>query len=174
MTNYATDREWSDKYLPQVSEILRANAMHIVKVAIADNDVDCREATDMTVDVTGGQVAVRVRRPYMHYRDLTIRSWRASGAKTEIHKLRDGFGDWYLYGWTNGQNQIGEWILVDLDKVREAGLLDSPRKEIPNSDRRTRFVAIGIPELERSGCIVSKRMVQQSLIAGGGLGDTRT
>ena len=148
------DKQWSDHFIPQVTRILQSNASKIISIEVAPPDADAERATDMTIKVVGGNVAVRVRRDATRFRDLTIRSRRSSGRKTELEKIREGFADWYLYAWTiNGT--ISEWVLVDLGRVRESGLLDKPRKEIPNKDGTTFFVGIPIAELEQNSCIVS-------------------
>lgn len=144
--------EWADKYLPDVKRILMANAGHMLDICIAPLDADMNRATDMVVSVKGGDVAVRVRRPRYNYRDLTIRA--RAGGKTEIDKIREGFARWYLYGWTNGDGRLAEWMLVDLDKVREHELLNG-RRVIGNRDGRTGFIAIPAEELLAKGCIVA-------------------
>jgi len=143
---------WADQYLPDVKRILMANAGHMLDICIAPLDADMNRATDMVVSVKGGDVAVRVRRPRYNYRDLTIRA--RAGGKTEIDKIREGFARWYLYGWTNGDGRLAEWMLVDLDKVREHELL-SGRRVIDNRDGRTGFIAIPAEELLAKGCIVA-------------------
>lgn len=155
---YQRDRKWSDRFLNEVKQILQENAVHIVKVEIADDFADQARATDVVVTVTGGNVAVRVRRDSTRFRDLTIRSRRGSGAKTELRKIRDGFGDWYLYGWVNGTNEITEWILVNLDCLRESGILNKKRKEISNADGMSWFVAIPLNELKTHGCVVAEKL----------------
>lgn len=152
--SYKVDRHWSDKRMAQVTKILKDNAMHIVKIEIAPETRDTKEATDLIIEVTGGSVAVRVRRSNTRYRDLTIRSRRPSGIPTELHKLREGFCDWYLYGWTDN-GHISEWILVDLNQMRNTELFDKARREISNPDRSSWFVAISLGELFANGCLTS-------------------
>jgi len=123
---------------------------------VAPDDVDRRNATDMVVRLSGGDVAVRLRRADCDYRDLTIRSKRDSGYRTELSKIRDGFGDWYLYGWLDGRNHISEWILVDLDELRTKQLWRG-RREIPNGDG-TWFIPIAADELKRCGCLVADKL----------------
>lgn len=159
---YSGDRKWADKHIEQVAAILRANAMHIVKIEVAPETQDAEEATDLIIEVKGGSVAVRLRRVDTHYRDLTIRSRRPSGVPTELYKLRAGFGDWYLYGWTNNGN-IEEWILVDLNLLRGAGLLEGPRAEIPNRDGSSHFVAISLNELGLNGCLAAFHLLPDTL-----------
>lgn len=155
--SYEIDRQWSDERLSQVAQILKDNAMHIVKIEIAPEERDTREATDLIIEVTGGSVAVRIRRSNTRFRDLTIRSRRPSGVPTELYKIRKGFGDWYLYGWTDN-GYISEWILIDLNQMRSTELLEKVRREIPNVDRSSWFIAIPISELLASDCLISFRL----------------
>ena len=150
---YREDREWSDGLLDQVSGILHDNAPRLVDASVTSDSIDRNNATDMVVQLSGSNVAIRLRRASCKKRDFTIRSKRRSGYKTELHKLMEGFGDLYLYGWVNANERIEEWILIDLDELREKRLW-SGKKEIPNGDG-TWFIAIEIDELYRSGCLVA-------------------
>lgn len=153
-SSYKSNRAFADSYLPEVIEILKRNAMHIVTIRVAPEEQDIQQATDMLIEVTGGSVAVRVRRPYKNIRDLTIRSRIRYGGITELAKLRAGYGDWYLYCWTGENEKIAEWILVDINKMRSSRILDEPRPEISNRDG-TFFVAIPTSELCANDCIVA-------------------
>lgn len=157
------DWEWADTFLPQIVDILKSNAIYILEIRIADSDKDTKEATDLVISVTGGDVAVRIRRGKYHkYRDWTIRSVRDSGAKTELNKLRDGFAKWYLYLWTDSEN-IVDWILVDLERSRSSGLLFKDRRNISNGDG-TYFVAIPVNEIKRFNCLVSEYTAQTTFL----------
>jgi hypothetical protein len=66
-------------------------------------------------------VAVRLRRDGYAQRfadQFTIRYHRASGAKTELDKIIEGFGDWMFYGHTDSTG-LSAWMLVDLAVLRE-------------------------------------------------------
>jgi len=152
---YYTDRSFSNKHISQAFGILRSlPAGLFVDFEEAGFEADVKEATDVMAVANGMyRIAMRFRRPYKTYRDLTIRSSRPTGAKTELQKIKEGFGDYYFYGWTEGDTII-EWIFVDLYKLRASGLLDKPRREIPSPDG-THFIAIGHNELEEHGCIIA-------------------
>ena len=160
MSNYQEDREWSDTYDPQIKEILRFNAHHILDIDIASFEKDTTNSTDYIIRFKGGDIAVRIRRPDCKYRDLTIRALRNSGAETELSKIKKGFAKLYLYGWINKQNKISNWILVDLDKVREQKLWEDPKSPgqdrplIPNNDG-TYFIAIPAQEIEDKKALIA-------------------
>lgn len=157
MWNYEEQRNKSDLYLESFKDILERNSLHFLNFEVSDEYKDTQEATDMVIKVKGGDVALRVREPNVHFRDLTIRSRSRYGGKTEIDKLREGFGKWYLYGWGDGVGNVNEYILVDLDKVRSFKILDRQRKEIPNYDG-TKFINISISELIMTGCLIASKL----------------
>ena len=155
---YKKDWQWSDGYLLVIEQILRQNAMYLLDVQISNNNKDTKQATDMVITVKGGDVAVRVRRPYRDFRDLTIRAWRSSGVKTELTKLKEGFADWYFYGWSDDKGGFLDWMLVDLDKLRQSGLLENLLMTF-NTDQTTGFVSINWDELNAHGCLVASSRI---------------
>lgn len=151
----AWDWTWSDGYLPEVRRILSQNALHLVGLSVATFHQDVKEATDMLVTVGGSKgIAVRLRRAMYGYRDLTIRAFRSSGTQTELEKIKAGRGDFYLYGWTDGM-RIPEWMLVDLQRLRQSRLLDRQWRTIENTERMTGFIAIPYTALLSAGCLVN-------------------
>lgn len=155
--------EFERQKLPQVLGILKRHAMSIVRFDIADSEQDTKQATDLTVTLKGGAVGVRVRRfasTSRQYRDWTIRFRSQYGNATEIHKLRDGWGDFYLYAWEDDHGELREYMLFDLHQVRAEGLLDpsciymkSVRSNRGMNDN-TAFVTIPARELQERGCMV--------------------
>jgi hypothetical protein len=127
---YAENREWSDQYLPSVRGLV--GPLLLVPAPV---ERDVNEATDLIVlrarDMT---IAVRLRRPGYAGRypgQFTIRAKLPSGAKTELAKIVEGWGDWLFYGHADGHIGISEWVLIDLHYLRAAfirkpALLHSP------------------------------------------------
>lgn len=144
---YKEQRSWSDKYLPQVKQILLSNARSLLNMREGTFREDTRESTDLKVLVVdGGTIAVRLRKPSCSFRDLTIRAMHPRADTTEIHKIREGFGRWYFYGWVDDNNIIAEWILVDLDLFRDSGMAAEEREYIINPDG-TEFHSYSIAEV---------------------------
>jgi len=141
-----------------IVDVLRDNAMHLLSVRVASSERDLKKATDLVISVDGGDVAVRIRRAKYkgRYRDLTIRAWREGGIRTELEKLVDGFGDWYLYAWSNGHGGLDDWFLVDLNKLRISGLLSTQHIRY-NKDGQTGFISISDRELRTCGCMISEK-----------------
>lgn len=156
MSTFANDFDWQKKYYSQIARILKMNASKIVKVAIADEQADTKEATDFVVTLKGGSIAVRIRKDVgSKYHDLTIRSKRRSGAETELQKIKKGYVDFYLYIWTNNES-ITDWWLVDVNCLHSSGLLDTPRREIWNRDGGSAFIAFVASELENAGALINR------------------
>lgn len=148
--------DWQLKHIEQIKEILKSQAFYIVNIEIATPEEDMKQSTDLKVKITAGDVAVRIRRSDCRFRDLTIRA-KIGNSKTEIHKLREGYGDWYLYAWTL-QERVSEWMLVDLNIMRNQGCFDVTRHITMNKDGYTGFVSYSIPELESYSAIVAKNV----------------
>lgn len=156
---YKQDRAWGDSYAPQVFNILNPLIPLCVDLYIADVEMDNKQATDFTIKMRGGSIAVRLRRPRYSYRDLTIRAHRENGMKTELAKIKEGHAFRYFYGWTDSEHNISEWILVDLNKLRTTNLLD--KKPIANTDGATSFIAISVKELSDAGCLLASNLARQ-------------
>ena len=140
-SSYQENRSFSDSHHDEIKQILKDNLMHITSIEIANDHQDMNEGTDYVIHIEGGTIAGRVRRPDCKYRDFTIRAVN-KGYKTEIDKLREGFGDWYLYCWTNEYNRIDEWILVDINKIRKNSLLE--HRTVKDNGESTGFIHIEI------------------------------
>lgn len=152
------DLEFSDSHLDQIEEILRQCASEMLNVNQATIEQDLKKATDLIV-TTQGAVAVRVRRPNVRhrYRELTIRAFRTSGTKTELEKIKEGYADFYLYCWTDTNDRIADWILVDLNHLRATDLLYLEGHEKWNRDHRTSFYWLEDWRLRNHGCIVMEK-----------------
>ncbi|HYT43386.1 MAG TPA: hypothetical protein VEP90_13695, partial [Methylomirabilota bacterium] len=136
-SDYKYDRKWQDQYTQQIMSTLKPLTPHCVELSIAPVEEDNKHATDYVVTMGRGSIAVRLRRPFYDQRDLTIRSRRDNGIKTiktELAKIKEGYAFRYFYGWTD-KNIIPEWMLVDLDKLRQSGLLEKRWHEYPNKDK---------------------------------------
>jgi hypothetical protein len=153
------DAKWAEQFEDEAAEILREHLFKNIGFIRSSHHEDAKECTDMVPYVTTdiGSVALRMRRATVKHRDFTIRAWRASGVKTEKAKILEGWGSCYLYGWTTGR-QINEWILVNLDKIRESGLLLKNRQQISNKDGVTKFVTISIQELQDANAIEDSKL----------------
>ncbi len=164
---YEDRRAWSDKFIDQVLHILNTLIPHLAILSIATDEEDKKYATDIVVKLVGGTIAVRLRKPDCSYRELTLRT---SASKSERDKIKEGYAFRYFYGWVDENGVIAEWILVDLDKFRASGLLDTFRRPIPNGDG-TNFIPFTIHELDEYGCILSRQLTGRKVNKDASLAD---
>jgi len=119
MSKYSRDREWSDRFIPEIKRIVGPFLLEA-----APFELDAKEATDLIVfNVKDMRIAARMRKRgfaerYMY--DFTIRLERDTGAETELSKIRKGFGDWLFYGHEDAERdwKVGLWWLIDLAAFR--------------------------------------------------------
>lgn len=120
MGAYSQDRDWSDLFIPQIKQIVGPRLLNVTP-----NDIDVSQAADLMVFTARDmRIAARVRRPGFSQRylyEFTIRAERDSGAKTELAKIVDGWGDWFFYGHMDDDEKFVEyWWLIDLHAFRAA------------------------------------------------------
>jgi len=114
MTDWQSDKASSDQLLPNIKFIL---GQYLIGAAPAEEDQ--KRNTDLIVlNMQPVRVACRIRRfEYLaEYRDeFTIRSDRPSGAKTELAKIVEGWGDYLFYGFASPEGDaLAFWFLGDL------------------------------------------------------------
>ena len=118
MTGWVRDKRWSDRYLPEIKPILGA---HLISEPPIEEDAE-RNTDLMVLRMDAVRIACRIRtHEYMErYGDeITIRSGRPSGAKTELAKIIEGWGDYFFYGFADEQeDKLALWILGDLKAFR--------------------------------------------------------
>lgn len=142
---YSTDRKWSDQFIPDIRRIVGPYLL-----IEAPLEVDQQQAADLiTLKARDLTIACRVRRRYSptgldylnaYGNEFTIRCKRDSGAKTELEKIEDGWGDWMFYAIANSneyKDGIARWSLIDLSSWRAHMIRNSDRirrGEAPNDD----------------------------------------
>jgi len=151
---YDPHGDYDSNTLDQIEKVIRKNAGELIEIRPATKEEDMKQATDLVVTVETGKIAIRVRNLYFNnpYTDVTIRSFN-KGLPTEIHKIRNGWGRWYLYIW----KYSNDWIFYDLDLLRQFNYLDNKNiynKQIPNYDG-TKLIPIDICNLHKHDIIVS-------------------
>jgi len=143
--------DWASGYNEKLFGIIRRHAGDIIDIRQSDEHEDCKQATDFVITVSVGTVAARVRnrsfgRPFT---DVTIRSYN-KGMKTEIDKIAEGWGQYYVYYWA----QCGSWIFYNLNKVREHELLSLPNMKEKSNFDGTKFVMLDVTDLYRNDCVI--------------------
>jgi len=163
MGGYAEQRRWSDGKIDEIKSILRqfAPLMADFRFDDANYEQDTKECTDgfMCLVSRNERIALRVRKEVstgsqVRYRDLTIRARSSNGGLTEIDKIRERYVRYYFYAWTDENERITEWMLVDIHKMLDARLLDGLTPKV-NKDGRTSFVSISGQRLNANGCVIA-------------------
>jgi hypothetical protein len=115
------------KYLKQVKSILLKNSYIFTNFREATPKEDMENGFDAVISFPDVKIPIRIRQnKYLQYMDLTIRSESRYGAKTEIHKIKEGFGDYYFYAWANqNNNSIISYMILDLNVFRQT-IIDQP------------------------------------------------
>ncbi len=151
------DKQWSDRFLPEIKGLL--GQLLIDEPPIEE---DRERNTDlMVLRLAAVRVGCRVRRHSAFERyggEFTIREGRPSGAKVELTKIVEGWGDYFFYGFASVDEQtLCAWMLGDLNVfrlwfmreiARNKGVL--PGKPQANTDSNpSRFRAFNISDLPR-------------------------
>lgn len=117
MIGWEDDKRWSDRFLTEIKSIL---GIHLIGEPPIEEDQE-RNTDLIVLRMDAVRIGCRVRRnQYIQYADdFTIRAGRPSGAKTELTKIIEGWGDYFFYGFSDGQQQsLAHWILGDLKAFR--------------------------------------------------------
>lgn len=150
---FAEDFEWQEQFRGHYSEI--ANCLLRFDVAPAEDD--WHRNTDFTLRLDTAlprgsliRISARARRrKYLGYRgQFTVRLDRPSGATTEMPKIRDGWGDAFIYGLESSEpGRLLPWMLASLAILRDYldnggyyGVQD-------NVDRSSRFAVFWLDDM---------------------------
>lgn len=148
------DKRWSDRFLPEVKRILGE-----CLIGEAPQEDDRERNTDLIVlHMDAIRIACRLRRHQylVNYPDqITVRSKRPTGVKSELAKIIEGWGDYMFYGFANEtETGLAAWVLIDLstfrlwlgtELCRRRGQL--PGSEQANADGSSKFRAFRLCEL---------------------------
>lgn len=146
-----------EKTLAHSAGLIQDAGINVFKMYKASVEDDMKKGFDFVFTMGEFTVPVRVRTPSCKFRDFTVRSQSRYAGKTEIHKLREGFGDVYFYGWTKwdgGHEVINQWWLINLKQLRASGLLDIKKPQTSNGDG-TFFISYKFKELNENSCIIN-------------------
>ena len=118
MSEWQKDKRWSDRFLPEIKRIL---GEHLISEPPIEEDAE-RNTDLMVLRLDAVRIGCRVRKyEYLkQYGDeFTIRAGRPTGAKTELTKIIEGWGNYFFYGFSDEYEQnLAQWILGDLNALR--------------------------------------------------------
>lgn len=95
--------------------------MHLIGEPPMEEDAE-RNTDLMVLRMDAVRIGCRIRRhQYLgqYGGEFTIRAGLQSGAKTELVKLIEGWGDYFFYGFSNDdETQLAHWVLADMRVFR--------------------------------------------------------
>lgn len=143
---------------PECIKILQNNLKNITNIEVASLYDDINHAIDLIIILKGSKVQIRVRMPkYQNMSDFTVQISKVSGTETEMEKFLRGDIDWYLLCWTDSNEKIFKWILIDMHKILEKNILTTHMSEPKlNKTNGQYFVCIDWFNLENMGCLVNE------------------
>lgn len=150
--DFGNNVQFQHGYMVEAYRILREYMWGMVNFRLASEVEDTQQSTDAVLEVDGKvTIGMRIRRHKVYpkgkiYRDLTIRAQSKGGGKTELSKMREGWCDWYFYGWLTPDKTLSEYMLVEVEPLRKSGILFDNRPITPNGDG-TGFVSYTLDEL---------------------------
>lgn len=156
LRDWRTDKTWADRFMPEAKRII---GEHLI---CEDPIEDRLRNTDLMVGdrsflLRGTRIGVRFRKSiyldsYSH--QYTIRTERpVSGNETELTKIIKGYGDYFLYGIADKDDEsLACWVLIDLSEwrlwyQRELYAGNHPGDERANDDGSSLFIAFNIADL---------------------------
>jgi hypothetical protein len=118
VSGWEQDKAAAGRYIPHMIQIL---APYVLGEASIEDDQE-RNTDLITLKLEPKRIACRVRahKYWLEYADeFTIRCSRPRGTKTELEKIVEGWGDLFLYGFSDSQAPtLFLWLLGDLAVFR--------------------------------------------------------
>ena len=157
MQDWKQDKRWSDRFLPEMKRIL---GEHLIGEPPVEEDAE-RNTDLMVLKMDAVRIGCRVRKyEYLarYGNEFTIRAGRPSGAKTELTKIIEGWGDYFLYGFCDEREErLCQWFLGDMKVFRlwfnrqlAGNKGRRPGSGKSNNDGSSSFLAFAIPDLPNS------------------------
>ena len=131
---WVRDKAFADQFVPVIKVAL---ATYLIQEATVEDDQ--QRCTDLVLRADSARIGCRVREPRPEWwnenrGEITIRLSRPTGAKTELRKIMEGWGDLFFYAQANGTDRdhvdgtLSSWSLCSLPKFREL-FVKQPRGE---------------------------------------------
>lgn len=123
--SYRRDRALADRYVEAIRQVIGMHLYGGRLLVEAPAEEDIHRNTDLTLTADRVRIACRVRNPDVWHKDMryreqfTLRAHRDSGAKTELAKVLEGWGDYNFYGHAHPvEMRFVAWTIGDLSVFR--------------------------------------------------------
>lgn len=160
--SWQDDKRWSDRFLPEIKSIL---GVHLIGEPPIEEDTE-RNTDLMVLTMAPVRIGCRVRTNKYAAKfgdEFTIRTARPSGAKTELAKIIEGWGDYFFYGFSDDKEKaLCRWFLADMNVfrlwfsayiVKHKGVV--PGTTRPNRDGSSEFRAFKLASLPSNFVVAS-------------------
>lgn len=162
------DKRWSDAFLPEIKQIL---GLWLIGEAPVEEDAE-RNTDLIVLRMEAVRIACRVRNHKYVARfsdEFTLRAGRPSGVKTELTKIVEGWGNYFLYGFaTADESGLAAWTLADLSVFRlwfnrqiVENWGDVPGTRRDNADGSSFFFAYDIASLPENFVVARKTIAEK-------------
>jgi hypothetical protein len=162
MSEWRSDKRWSDRFLPEIKGII---GTHLIAEPPYEEDAE-RNTDLMVLRLDAIRIGCRIRKfkfASSYPDEFTIRTSRPSGAKTELGKIVEGWGDYFFYGFSDErESELCSWALCDLKVFRSwfSRELTNKKGEMPgkqrtNHDGSSSFAVFNIKDLPQ-GFVVAR------------------
>ena len=116
--DWRKDKKWSDRFLPEIKSAL---GLHLIGAA-PEIDDQMRNTDLIVLKMEAVRIACRIRQ-FKWWQccanEFTIRVSRPSGAKTELTKVIEGWGNYFFYGFASeNEASLHAWLIGDLNAFR--------------------------------------------------------
>lgn len=138
MLGWQADKERSDRYLPEIKQIL---GLHLIGAAPVEDDQE-RNTDLIVLKLDAVRIGCRVRNAERYLSkygyEFTVRAGRPNGTKTELTKIIEGWGDYFFYGFGSEDGHLVRWMLGDLRLFRwwHSDCLRRNRGQVPGKHQR--------------------------------------
>ena len=158
MRRWDEDHAWQTRFRDHFAEI----ALAVVRVEVASWEDDARRNTDMLIGVLANGSRIMCRARTFSYRlryphDITIRYRRPSGVPTEMDKIRQGYGDFFAYGFEAfaGSDRLHPWCLSNVALIREHLDGNGRWRHRPNHDNSSDLAVFTLEDLPAGTILAS-------------------
>lgn len=116
--HFEKNKQWSDQFTPKLMQIL---GPQVLRVGTPDEDKN--ECGDLVLRIDQKMYPIRVRRNSFYnkfYNDFALsENISPITGKTEVDKIVEGYGQYYVYSFTNiEETDIEYWRIYDLNVFR--------------------------------------------------------
>ena len=170
LLDWIKDKQWSDKFLPEIKSIL---GLYLIGEPKDEEDI-IRNTDLIVLKMEAVRIACRIRKSHQYndkyMQEFTIRYGRPSGNKTELTKIIEGWGNYLFYGFSDDtETSLRFWSLFDLGIFRlwynrelfNLNKGEHPGTKINNHDNSSSFMVFNYKNFPKDFVVGQKSATQR-------------